>query len=120
MSRSRLIFAVCALALAAPTIVVGWQRADAAFEAQRAKDRQLAADTRREIEDLRAELDRNMGETGNFGPQLLVELPRRRLEISAHYPGERILLVGRRPRASAHSVHLAREGRGGRARRWND
>ncbi|ATC33899.1 peptidase M24 [Caulobacter vibrioides] len=58
MSRSRLVFAVCALILTVPTAVVGWQRADAAFEAQRAKDRQLAADTRREIEDLRAELDR--------------------------------------------------------------
>jgi murein hydrolase activator len=58
MSRSRLVIAVCALALAVPTAVVGWQRVDRALEAQRAKDRQTAIDTRREIEDLRAELDR--------------------------------------------------------------
>lgn len=58
MFRSRLVIAVCALALAVPTAVVGWQRADRAVEAQRAKDRQQAADTRREIEDLRNELDR--------------------------------------------------------------
>jgi len=55
---SRLVLAVAALALAVPTAVVGWQRVDRAYEAQRAKDRQEAADTRREIEDLRAELDR--------------------------------------------------------------
>ena len=58
MSRSRLVIALCALALAVPTAVVGWQRADRAIEDQRAKDRQTAIDTRREIEDLRAELDR--------------------------------------------------------------
>lgn len=58
MSRSRLVIAVCALALAVPTAVVGWQRADRALEEQRAKDRQNAIDTRREIQDLRAELDR--------------------------------------------------------------
>lgn len=58
MSRSRLVIGLVALALAVPTAVVGWQRADRAIEAQRAKDRQTAADTRREIEDLRAELDR--------------------------------------------------------------
>lgn len=58
MLRSRLVIAVCALALAVPTAVVGWQRADRAIEDQRAKDRQTAIDTRREIEDLRAELDR--------------------------------------------------------------
>lgn len=58
MPRSRLALAACALILTVPTVVVGWQRADAAFEAQRAKDRQQAADIRREIQDLRAELDR--------------------------------------------------------------
>lgn len=58
MSRSRLVIAALALALAVPTAVVGWQRADRALEEQRAKDRQTAIDTRREIEDLRAELDR--------------------------------------------------------------
>lgn len=58
MSRSRLVIALCALTLAVPTAVVGWQRADRAIEDQRAKDRQTAIDTRREIEDLRAELDR--------------------------------------------------------------
>lgn len=58
MSRSRLVIAVCALVLAVPTAVVGWQRADRIVEDQRARDRQTAIDTRREIEDLRAELDR--------------------------------------------------------------
>jgi murein hydrolase activator len=58
MSRSRLVIAVCALVLAVPTVVVGWQRADHAIEDQRAKDRQTAIDTRREIQDLRTELDR--------------------------------------------------------------
>ncbi|WP_297515593.1 peptidoglycan DD-metalloendopeptidase family protein [uncultured Caulobacter sp.] len=58
MLRSRLVIAACALVLAVPTAVVGWQRADKAEQAQRAKDRQDAADTRREIEDLRAELER--------------------------------------------------------------
>lgn len=58
MSRSRLVIAVCALILAVPTAVVGWQRADRIVEDQRARDRQTAIDTRREIEDLRAELDR--------------------------------------------------------------
>ena len=37
MPRSRLALAVCALILTVPTVVVGWQRADAAFEAQRAR-----------------------------------------------------------------------------------
>lgn len=55
---SRLVLTVAALALAVPTAVVAWQSVDRAYEAQRAKDRQNAADTRREIEDLRAELDR--------------------------------------------------------------
>jgi len=58
MSRSRLVIALCALVLAVPTAVVGWQRADRAVEEQRAKDRQTAIDTRREIQDLRTELDR--------------------------------------------------------------
>lgn len=58
MSRSRLVIAVCALVLAVPTAVVGWQRADRIVEDQRARDRQTAIDTRREIQDLRAELDR--------------------------------------------------------------
>jgi len=58
MSRSRLVIAVCALVLAVPTAVVGWQRADRVLEDQRAKDRQTAIDTRREIQDLRTELDR--------------------------------------------------------------
>jgi len=58
MSRSRLVIAVFALVLAVPTAVVGWQRADRALEEQRAKDRQTAIDTRREIQDLRTELDR--------------------------------------------------------------
>jgi len=58
MSRSRLVIAVCALALTVPTAVVGWQRADRMLEDQRAKDRQTAIDTRREIQDLRIELDR--------------------------------------------------------------
>lgn len=55
---SRLVLAVAALALAVPTAGIAWQNVDRAYEAQRAKDRQNAADTRREIEDLRAELDR--------------------------------------------------------------
>jgi septal ring factor EnvC (AmiA/AmiB activator) len=58
MSRSRLVIGLMVLILAVPTAVVGWQRADRAAEIQRAKDRQTAADTRREIEDLRSELDR--------------------------------------------------------------
>lgn len=58
MLRRPLVIGLVALALAVPTAVVGWQRADRAYEAQRAKDRQQAADTRREIQDLRAELDR--------------------------------------------------------------
>lgn len=53
-----LVIGLVVAALAVPTAVVGWQRADRAIEAQRAKDRQTAADTRREIQDLRAELDR--------------------------------------------------------------
>jgi septal ring factor EnvC (AmiA/AmiB activator) len=52
------VIAFAAALVAVPTAVVGWQRADQAIEAQRAKDRQQAADTRREIQDLRAELDR--------------------------------------------------------------
>jgi septal ring factor EnvC (AmiA/AmiB activator) len=58
MSRSRLVLGLMVLILAVPTAVVGWQRADRVAEAQRDKDRQTAADTRREIEDLRSELDR--------------------------------------------------------------
>ena len=63
MLRRPLVLGLVVLALAVPTAVVGWQRADRApfdknGEAQRAKDRQTAADTRREIEDLRAELER--------------------------------------------------------------
>ncbi|WP_343699263.1 peptidoglycan DD-metalloendopeptidase family protein [Caulobacter sp.] len=53
---SRLLLILCALAV--PTAVVGWQRAEKGVLEQRAKDRQQAADTRREIQDLRAELDR--------------------------------------------------------------
>lgn len=52
---SRLLLIVCALAV--PTAVVAWQRAEKGALEQRAKDRQQAADTRREIQDLRAELD---------------------------------------------------------------
>ncbi len=55
---SRLVLAVAALALAVPTAGIAWQSVDRAALEQRAKDRQNAADTRREIEDLRAELDR--------------------------------------------------------------
>jgi septal ring factor EnvC (AmiA/AmiB activator) len=55
MFRSRLVLAVCVLALAVPTAVVGLQRLD---QKQAEEDRQTAADTRREIVDLRAELDR--------------------------------------------------------------
>lgn len=58
MPRSRLVIAACLLAVAVPTAVVGLQRADKAVQSQEAKDRQTVADTRREIEDLRAELDR--------------------------------------------------------------
>ncbi|NQE65193.1 murein hydrolase activator EnvC [Caulobacter sp. RHG1] len=53
---SRLLLILCALAV--PTAVVAWQRAEKGALEQRAKDRQQAADTRREIQDLRAELDR--------------------------------------------------------------
>lgn len=55
---SRLVLAVAALALAVPTAGIAWQSVDRAAMEQRARDRQTAADTRREIEDLRAELDR--------------------------------------------------------------
>jgi septal ring factor EnvC (AmiA/AmiB activator) len=55
---SRLVFALAALALAVPTVGIAWQSVDRAAMEQRARDRQNAADTRREIEDLRAELDR--------------------------------------------------------------
>lgn len=55
---SRLVLAVAVLALAVPTAGIAWQSVDRAAMEQRAKDRQEAADTRREIEDLRAELDR--------------------------------------------------------------
>src|SRR5262245_857666 len=58
MLRRPLVLGFAVLALAVPTVVVGWQRADRAIEDQRAKDRQTAIDTRREIQDLRAELDR--------------------------------------------------------------
>nr|WP_295107823.1 peptidoglycan DD-metalloendopeptidase family protein [uncultured Caulobacter sp.] len=58
MLRRPLVIGLLVAALAVPTAVVGWQRADRAVEAQRAKDRQTAADTRREIQDLRTELDR--------------------------------------------------------------
>ena len=58
MLRRPLVIGLIFAALAVPTVVVGWQRADRAVETQRAKDRQQAADTRREIQDLRAELDR--------------------------------------------------------------
>ncbi len=58
MPRSRLVIAACLLAVAAPTAVLGLQRADKAAQSQEARDRQTAADTRREITDLRAELDR--------------------------------------------------------------
>ena len=54
MPRSRLVIAACLLAVAVPTAVVGLQRADKAVQSQDAKDRQTVADTRREIEDLRA------------------------------------------------------------------
>ena len=54
--RSRLVLILCALAV--PTAGIAWQRADKAALEQRAKDRQQAADTRREIQDLRTELDR--------------------------------------------------------------
>lgn len=55
---SRLVLILAALALAVPTAGIAWQSVDRAAMEQRAKDRQEAADTRREIEDLRAELDR--------------------------------------------------------------
>lgn len=55
---SRLVLVLAVLALAVPTAGVAWQSVDRAAMEQRAKDRQEAADTRREIEDLRAELDR--------------------------------------------------------------
>lgn len=55
---SRLVLTLAALALAVPTAGIAWQSVDRAAMEQRAKDRQEAADTRREIEDLRAELDR--------------------------------------------------------------
>ncbi|MCK5909683.1 MAG: peptidoglycan DD-metalloendopeptidase family protein [Caulobacter sp.] len=55
---SRLVLVPAVLALAVPTAGVAWQSVDRAAMEQRAKDRQEAADTRREIEDLRAELDR--------------------------------------------------------------
>ncbi len=58
MLRRPLVIGLIAVTLAVPTVVVGWQRADRAVETQRAKDRQQAADTRREIQDLRTELDR--------------------------------------------------------------
>ncbi|WP_454713753.1 murein hydrolase activator EnvC family protein [Caulobacter segnis] len=58
MLRRPLVIGLIAVTLAVPTVVVGWQRADRAVETQRAKDRQQAADTRREIQDLRNELDR--------------------------------------------------------------
>jgi septal ring factor EnvC (AmiA/AmiB activator) len=58
MLRRPLVIGLIVAALAVPTVVVGWQRADRAVETQRAKDRQQAADTRREIQDLRTELDR--------------------------------------------------------------
>jgi septal ring factor EnvC (AmiA/AmiB activator) len=52
---SRLLIGLAALALAVPTAVVGLQRLD---QKQAEQDRQTAVDTRREIVDLRAELDR--------------------------------------------------------------
>lgn len=55
---SRLVLTIAALALAVPTAGIAWQSVDRAAMEQRARDRQNAADTRREIEDLRAELDR--------------------------------------------------------------
>lgn len=55
---SRLVLTIVALALAVPTAGIAWQSVDRAAMEQRARDRQNAADTRREIEDLRAELDR--------------------------------------------------------------